>query len=148
MEEVIKPECEVRIIADTDSEIRAIGKTRMVEGYAIVFNSESRDLGGFKEVILPSAIDGLIERSDVLALMNHDVARGLLARSTNGKGSLELIPDQKGVIYRFTAPDTTLGNELIEGLKRGDIRTSSFAFCSISPVVLILKKLAPCRMNR
>lgn len=31
--------------------------------------------------------------------------------------------------YSFEAPGTELGNELLEGLKRGDIANSSFAFC-------------------
>ena len=35
-------------------------ETRMVEGYAIVFGSESRDLGGFVEVIDAKALDGVL----------------------------------------------------------------------------------------
>jgi HK97 family phage prohead protease len=42
--------------------------------------------------------------------------------------SLELEIDDIGLRYAFDAPDTALGNELIEGLKRGDINQSSFAF--------------------
>ena len=37
-------------------------ESRNVSGYAIVFNSESKDLGGFNEVILPSALEGVLER--------------------------------------------------------------------------------------
>jgi HK97 family phage prohead protease len=141
-----KPELETR----NYEEIRIIGKTRLIEGYAIVFNTRSKDLGGFHEVILPSAMDGMIERSDVLALINHDLSKGVLARSTNGQGSLELEIDKHGVLYRFTAPETALGNELIEGIKRGDIRTSSFAFTvdrdgqewdtSVKPAIRTVKK--------
>ena len=140
------PEMETR----NYEEIRIAGNTRTVEGYAIVFNTRSKDLGGFHEIILPSAMDGMIERSDVLALINHDLSKGVLARSTNGKGSLELSVDKKGVMYRFTAPDTALGNELIEGIKRGDIRTSSFGFnvdregqewdTSVRPAIRTVKK--------
>lgn len=119
-----RPELETR----NYEEIRMVGKTKTVEGYAIVFNSESRDLGGFRERILPEAIEGVIERSDILALLNHDQSRGLLARSTNGVGTLKLTRDEKGVKYTFTPPDTSLGNEVVEGIRRGDIRTSSFAF--------------------
>lgn len=36
--------------------------------------------------------------------------------------------DDTGLKYRFEAPKTALGDELLEGLKRGDINTSSFAF--------------------
>lgn len=103
-------------------------ESRKVEGYASVFNSRSKDLGGFTEIIDPSAFEGVIERSDVLALLNHDQDRGVLARSRKGVGSLMLTIDERGLHYSFDAPHTTLGDELIEGLKRGDISTSSFAF--------------------
>ena len=102
--------------------------SRKIEGYAIVFNSLSHDLGGFKEIIKPEAIEGVLERSCILALLNHDESRGILARYKNGEGSLELTVDEKGLKYRFEAPHTQLGDELVEGIKRGDITTSSFAF--------------------
>ena len=63
---------------------------RWVEGYALVFNSESNDLGGFTEVIDPIALDGVLERSDIFCLLNHSKDRGVLARSKNGSGSLSL----------------------------------------------------------
>lgn len=103
-------------------------ESRNVSGYAIVFNSESRDLGGFKEIITPSALDGVIAKSDVLCLLNHNEDKGVLARSNKGKGSLTLEVDDKGLRYSFEAPNTALGDELLEGLKRGDITASSFAF--------------------
>lgn len=112
------------------NEIRAIedSESRKVEGYAIVFNSQSEDLG-FYETIEPSAItDEVIAKSDVFALMNHDNNRGILARSRRGKGSLSLTIDEKGLKYSFDAPKTALGNELLEMLRRGDITSSSFAF--------------------
>lgn len=112
------------------NEIRAIedSESRKVEGYAIVFNSESEDLG-FIETIEPSAItDEVIAKSDVFALMNHDNNRGILARSRKGKGSLSLTIDERGLKYSFEAPRTALGNELLEMLRRGDITSSSFAF--------------------
>lgn len=102
--------------------------SRIVEGYAIVFNSLSKDLGGFIEIIEPRAIDGILEKSDILCLLNHNEDRGVLARSKYGTGSLELTVDETGLKYRFEAPNTALGNELLEGLRRGDISTSSFAF--------------------
>ena len=103
-------------------------ESRMVEGYAVVFNSESKDLGGFFEVIEPRALEGVLEHSDILCLLNHNEDKGVLARSNKGSGSLTLEVDDKGLKYRFEAPNTALGDELLEGLKRGDITTSSFAF--------------------
>src|SRR5512140_680831 len=104
-------EKEIRTFAPTECEVRATRRSRTIEGYAIVFNKRSKDLGGFTEVILPEAVNGVLERSDVLALLNHDESRGVLARSTNGEGTLELTTDNFGVKYRFEAPDTVLGDE-------------------------------------
>lgn len=109
-------------------ELRTTNESRTVEGYALVFNKESRDLGGFIEIIDPTSLDGVIEKSDILCLLNHNEDKGVLARSKFGIGSLSLSVDDTGLKYRFEAPDTALGNELLEGLKRGDISTSSFAF--------------------
>ena len=94
-------------------------ESRTVEGYALVFDKESRDLGGFIEIIDPSSLDGVIEKSDILCLLNHNEDKGVLARSKFGVGSLSLLVDETGLKYRFEAPDTALGNELLEGLKRG-----------------------------
>ena len=100
------------------SEVRARGN-RDVDGYALVFNSLSEDLGGFKEQIVPEAIGDVIDRSDVFALFNHTPDK-VLARSRYGKGSLLLTPDDKGLRYEFTAPKTDLGDTLLEFLTRGE----------------------------
>lgn len=116
-------------IRNNNLEVRAITpESRRIEGYALVFDSESNDLGGFVEKIDRRALDGVIEKSDVLCLLNHNEDRGVLARSNKGEGSLKLIVDDKGLLYRFDAPNTALGDELLEGIRRGDINTSSFAF--------------------
>lgn len=102
--------------------------SRLVEGIAVVFNSDSQDMGFF-ETISPSAIDeDTIKRSDVFAFLNHDENRGVLARSRYGVGSLSLSLESDGLHYRFEAPKTQLGDELLSYLSRGEITTSSFAF--------------------
>lgn len=104
-------------------------ENRHIEGYAIVFNSLSNDLGGFREIIEQGAItDELIKNSDILCLMNHDIKRGVLARSYQGRGSLKLEIDEHGLHYSFDAPNTDLGDEVLEGIRRGDISKCSFAF--------------------
>jgi len=123
---------EIRILG-SDSLIRKVTndddkENRKVEGYALVFNRKSTDLGGFTEVIDSNSLDGMLTKQDVLALLNHDESRGLLARYTRGKGSLELTIDGRGLKYSFDAPKTPLGDELIEGVTRGDINASSFGF--------------------
>lgn len=102
---------------------------RHIEGYAIVFNSLSNDLGGFREIIEQGAITvELINNSDIVCLLNHDIKKGLLARSYHGRGSLKLDIDEHGLHYSFDAPNTDLGDEVLEGIRRGDIAKCSFAF--------------------
>lgn len=108
-------------------------ESRRVTGYAAVFGSSSLPLmdwdhGEFEEVIDRNAFEGVIEQSDVFAVLNHDNSRGVLGRSVNGTGSLSLSVDGHGLRYEFDAPRTALGDELLEGLRRGDITASSFAF--------------------
>lgn len=109
-------------------ELRDEPESRHIEGYGSVFNERSLDLGGFVEMIAPGAFDGVIERSDVKCYLDHNPGKGILARSRNGKGSLSLVVDEKGLQYSFDAPKTSLGDEVVEGLKRGDYSQSSFAF--------------------
>lgn len=112
-----------------DNATTSTSESRHIEGYAIVFNSLSNDLGGFREIIEQGAItDELIKNSDILCLMNHDIKRGVLARSYQGRGSLKLDIDEHGLHYSFEAPKTALGDEVLEGIRRGDISKCSFAF--------------------
>lgn len=102
-------------------------ESRKVEGYAVVWDSHSEDMG-FVEIIRQGAItEETIKRSDVLCKYNHDDSK-VLARSKYGQGSLTLTLDDKGLRYSFDAPKTALGDELLEHLRRGDIDRSSFAF--------------------
>lgn len=110
-----------QVIANEDDE------KRTVEGYALLFGVNSDNLE-FEEVIERGALDGVLGKSDVFALLNHDRSKGILARAKNGNGSLSLEVDSKGLKYRFEAPKTALGNELLENLRRGEIDQSSFAF--------------------
>lgn len=102
-------------------------ESRSVEGYALLFNQGADNLD-FEEIIAEGALDGVIAKSDVFALLNHSKQRGILARSLNGEGSLTLIVDKKGLKYQFESPKTALGDELLENLRRGEINQSSFAF--------------------
>ena len=53
-------------------ELRANPESRLVEGVAIPFNVKSPNREGFREMIVPEAVDGVIEVSDILMLYNHD----------------------------------------------------------------------------
>ena len=118
---------EKKEIRNTSYEVTVDNESRSVEGYAMLFDTPSTGLS-FTEVIERGALDGVLAKSDVFALLNHNQNRGILARSNKGKGSLMLTVDQKGLKYRFEAPNTPIGEELLENLKRGEIDSSSFAF--------------------
>lgn len=115
-------------IRNVNEPLTATDESRAIEGYALVFDSESVDLGGFREIIHRSALQGVIEHSDVLCLLDHNQQRGVLARSRSGVGSLTLTVDDHGLKYRFEAPRTPLGDEVLEGCRRGDLSASSFSF--------------------
>lgn len=107
---------------------------RTIEGLAIVYDEESEVMydwwedRSFREIVHQGAVtEELLRSSDVLALYEHD-RKQLLARSTNGNGSLQLTITERGLQYRFEAPNTQLGNDTLELLRRGDLRGSSFLF--------------------
>lgn len=105
--------------------------TRTVEGLAIVFGKRSQPIGnkGMIEIIDATAVnEELIKNSDIFCYLNHDENRGVLARSRYGEGSLTLQIMEEGLYYRFEAPPTQLGDELLNYLNRGEIYTSSFSF--------------------
>ncbi len=110
------------------AELRAVDDSRTIEGYALVFDTESTGISSFTESIDRRALDGVLERSDVICWLDHNPARGALARSRQGSGSLTLSVDDHGLKYRFEAPATALGDEVLEGIRRGDICASSFCF--------------------
>lgn len=120
-----------------DAELRAVDgdDSRVIEGYAVVFNSRSEVLTSwgdrFTEVISPGAInEELLRGSDVKALMEHNRER-LLARWNKGVGTLTLSVDSKGLRFRFEAPKTIDGDTALELVRRGDIGGCSFAFRAI-----------------
>lgn len=113
----------------SNEQINSSNESRLVEGYAIVFESESKDLGGFTEVISRNAISQeTLDKSDILFLLDHNKERGILARSKYGNGSLKLELDNIGLKFSFDAPETSLGDEILIGLRRKDISQYSFAF--------------------
>jgi len=74
----------------TDDEIRTYTECRVsadgkhLTGHAIVFNSLSVDLGGFRELINHTAVDRtLTEGADVRALIDHETSK-VLGRTRAG----------------------------------------------------------------
>lgn len=108
--------------------LNADNDSRLISGYAIVFNSMSNDLGGFREIISPTAVtEELIANSDVVFNYAHN-DNNILARSNKGEGTLELSIDERGLYFAFEMPKTALGDQILESIKRGDISKCSFCF--------------------
>lgn len=115
----------------TTFEIRELEGTdgMTFEGYASVFNSESEDLGGFREFVAPGAFKrSLRSRNDIKLLWNHDT--GSVLGSTRA-GTLNLVEDERGLKVRAELPNTTLGRDTAELIRRGDIDSMSFGFSVI-----------------
>lgn len=108
---------ETRAIGDDDADVRGI------EGLSAVTNSVSVDMGFF-EVIEPGAFGAAIERSDPVALFNHD-SNFVLGRLS--AGTLELEERDEGLYYRVPAMPSTRA-DVLEAVARGDVIGNSFSF--------------------
>lgn len=99
-------------------------------GYAAVFDSWTTlyrsSTFEYREVIRPGAFRrALAESQDVRALFNHD-ANQVLGRTK--AGTLKLREDDRGLAIRIDPPDTQLGRDVMEMVRRGDVSQMSFAF--------------------
>ena len=106
-------------------EVREDGtESRTITGYAVVFDKWSHNLGWFKERIARNAFDG-VDTSNVVATFNHNFDNVLARVDSN---TLNLSYDETGLKYSFEAPKTTAGNDLLENVRNGNIKGSSFMF--------------------
>lgn len=104
------------------------GKTKPgIRGYAAVYSSLSRDLGGFREQIAPGVFAKVLAKNpDVRATLNHDPSQ-LLGRTSSRTLLLEDSP--KGLLVNIPElPDTTTGRDVAELVRRGDASRMSFGF--------------------
>ena len=95
-------------MAQKEKEIRTLGTiqvrstndgtvSRTIEGVACIYDKDSQDLGWIEQVNKGAITQNVIDHSDVYALLDHDMQRGILARSRNGKGSLSLWLEEDGL---------------------------------------------------
>lgn len=118
-------------IRNITTEIRSNEEnSRKISGLAIPAESRSELLyGEFYETISKDALtEDLINEHDVKLYMNHDSSQGTFARSKFGKGSLHLFVTDRGIEFETELPNTASGDELLEGIRRGDYDALSFAF--------------------
>lgn len=99
---------------------------RIISGYAAVFNQWTT-IGHyyrFQEMIAPDAFS-ICDNTKCIACFNH-YDGDILARYSSGTLKLEV--DEIGLRFEFEVPNTTVGNDMYELVKRGDISQCSFAF--------------------
>lgn len=110
----------------TNNEERAANQPMVIKGYFSVFGQESKNLGGFKEIIEPGAFDKtLSEERDIFALAHHDWNQ-VMGRTKNG--SLSLRTDDHGLYAEMTLPNTQAARDLYQSVQDGYIDSASFGF--------------------
>lgn len=107
-----------------NSNVGTANQDMVIEGYAIIFNTISDDLGGFKEVISPQALEG-VDISDVKCLINHDY--GYVLGRTKA-GTLELSIDNKGLYFKCYLPNTSYARDIYENIKVENVNQCSFFY--------------------
>jgi HK97 family phage prohead protease len=98
-------------------------------GYGSVFNSDSHVLRTsrgqqFIERILPGAFDHLLDDPEIVSLFNHSQDYPL----ARNKRSMTIGVDDYGFWYRYQAPNSPMGQNISESIRRGDVVGSSFSF--------------------
>lgn len=124
----MKKNLEIRNIT---TEIRNVeDNSRRISGLAIPSESRSELLyGEFYETIAKDALnEDLINNNDIKLYLNHDASQGTYARSKFGEGSLRLFVTDRGIEFETELPNTAFGDALLEGIRRGDFDSLSFAF--------------------
>nr|DAL64571.1 MAG TPA_asm: prohead serine protease [Bacteriophage sp.] len=118
---------EIRTFDITNLSTRDVteNNSRIITGYAAVFNSRTLLWEGLEEVISPGAFSKALSNSDVRCLFDHDWGK-VLGRTKSG--TLRLEEDERGLKFEVELPNTTDANNLIESMSRGDIDQCSFGF--------------------
>jgi uncharacterized protein len=105
------------------AELRVEGRT--LAGHAALFNVEAR-IGRTIETIRPGAFSqSLKSAADVRAFVDHDSGK-LLGRTRSR--TLQLEEDARGLAFSIDVPATSLGEDILELGRRGDLSGMSFGF--------------------
>lgn len=110
-------------------------KVQRFEGYAIVFNEPSVVMCDwwegktFREYVDPTAVtQAMVDKQDIICTAFHDREK-LLARCTNGQGSMRMTVDNVGVKCEFDFDSrSAIHNDIMVAVERGDMPGMSFSF--------------------
>lgn len=121
-EKLIIKSSEIRAVEPTDDNDNATGK--QLEGYALIFNSSSKNLGGFVEQIDPQALQDT-DLSQVLFLNDHNFNQPI---AKVGSG-LTLDVDDKGLHFVVDIDGSvSYEADLYNLIQKGVVTSMSFGF--------------------
>ncbi|RSL32662.1 HK97 family phage prohead protease [Salibacterium salarium] len=122
-------ETEIRELQTGNLEIREDDEgSKTLKGYAVKWEMKSEVLGFFREFreqFKKGAFADSLSKDDQRFLWSHDVSR-VLGRTKNS--TLRLYEDDIGLRFEIDLPDTSLGRDTHESVKRGDVDGVSFGF--------------------
>ena len=121
-EKLIIKSSEIRAVEPTDDDDNSTGK--QLEGYALMFNQPSKDLGGFIEQIDPKALQNT-DLSQVLFLNDHNFNQPI---AKVGSG-LTLDVDNQGLHFVVDIDDSvSYEADLYNLIQKGVVTSMSFGF--------------------
>lgn len=116
-------------IRSAEESILETKEDMFIAGYALVFDSPTLigEQNGIKyyEIIGKEALNNC-DLTDIVLRYNHDDKTQLLARTSNN--TLTVKVDDIGLYIEAAIANTTIGRDIYELIKRGDISKMSFGF--------------------
>lgn len=112
------PVAEVRVSQDAEGR-------PVLEGYAVLWDSWSEDLGGFRERFVRGAFSDSLEADDIRVIWQHNPE---YVFGRNRAGTAEFEEDDRGLRYRVVVPDAQWARDALESIRRGDVTQNSFMF--------------------
>lgn len=120
--------------SDLDFEERNDDSPAKITGYAAVFYVEGDEgteyelMPGLVERVMPRAFNRVLEdkaAQNPAALFNHDP--NMILGRVNAK-TLKLSKDTRGLKYEIVPPNSTVGKNVMESVRRKDVTGSSYSF--------------------
>lgn len=110
-------------------ETREEGSRPVIQGYAALFDVETEIpswYGTYKESLAPGCFKSSIASGrKIVSLFNHD--QNYVLGSTTSK-TMRLMEDMRGLWIEVEPPDTQVGRDVVEYIRRGDVQGQSFMF--------------------
>jgi hypothetical protein len=100
----------------------------VMDGEAVVYNSLSVDMFGFREQFSPGAFRESLGTRDIVALIDHQSSR-IIGRQT--AKTLRIVDTPEALKASIDIPNTSYGNDCVVSVRRRDQAGMSFVFDEI-----------------